>query len=72
MPIRDFGNNIQLCKALKLRSGRSFFESHGQPIGLLSNQRIATIRIGGAVNKGSWSATPSLSLQGRRFCRRIG
>jgi dinuclear metal center YbgI/SA1388 family protein len=65
------GNNIQLCKALKLRSGRSFFESHGQPIGLLSNQTIARSELAARLAK-ILGAPPLLISAGPEVCRRIG
>ena len=65
------GNNIQLCKALKLRSARPFFESHGQPIGLLSNQSIARSELAARLAK-VLGAPPFLIPAGPEVCRRIG
>jgi dinuclear metal center YbgI/SA1388 family protein len=65
------GNNAQLCRALKLPSARPFFESHGQLIGLLSNQRMARSEL--ATRLASvLGALPLLIPAGPEVCRRIG
>ena len=65
------GNNAQLCRALKLRSARSFFESHGQPIGLLCNLRIARSELAARLAK-VLGAPPLLIPAGPEICRRVG
>jgi putative NIF3 family GTP cyclohydrolase 1 type 2 len=65
------GNNAQLCKALGLRSARTFFESHGQAIGLLSNQSVARSELAARLAK-ILDAHPLLIPAGPEVCRRIG
>jgi dinuclear metal center YbgI/SA1388 family protein len=65
------GNNVLLCKKLKLGRLRPFFESHGQPIGLASSQRIKrselAIRLTNALG-----TRPLIIPAGPTVCRRIG
>jgi dinuclear metal center YbgI/SA1388 family protein len=65
------GNNIQLCRALGLRSAKPFFESNGQPIGFLSGQRIARTELSARLSK-VLGAPPLLIPAGPELCRRIG
>ena len=65
------GNNVQLCKALGLKAARSFFESHGQPIGLLSHQKILRSELSVRLAK-VLGAPPLLIPAGPEVCRRIG
>lgn len=66
-----FGNNAQLCSAMRLQRKRPFFISQGRPIGFVCEARL---RRGELVRRlqDATGAEPLLIPAGPETCRRIG
>jgi dinuclear metal center YbgI/SA1388 family protein len=67
----QFGNNIQLCKALGLARPKPFFQSHGQTIGYKSQTTMSRAELAARLERvtGSW---PIVISGGRDICRCVG
>ena len=65
------GNNALLCAALGLKKLRPFFFSHGQPIGLRTQQNISRDELGRRLHRVT-GAKPLLIPGGKVTCNRIG
>ena len=65
------GNNAGLCKALKLKRSKPFFEEKGTPIGLRINTRIRRSVLATRL-KTVLGASPVLLSGGPCECRKIG
>lgn len=66
-----FGNNVLLCRALRLRRKRPFFVSHGKPIGFLCEAKIGREELGRRLAR-STGSDPRVIPGGPLVCRRIG
>jgi dinuclear metal center YbgI/SA1388 family protein len=65
------GNNAQLCSALGLKNLRSFFTTHGQPIGFQTRAKISRAELAARLTRVT-GAKPRLIPGGREICERIG
>jgi dinuclear metal center YbgI/SA1388 family protein len=65
------GNNIQLCRALRLRNPRPFFLDHGQYIGFQGRGRIERLELADNLAMAS-GGVPLVIAGGPEVCRRIG
>ena len=65
------GNNAQLAAALGLKKWKPFFESHGQPIGWQSRQKISRNELAKKLERAT-GAKPLLIPGGKEICGRIG
>ncbi|HEV2319970.1 MAG TPA: Nif3-like dinuclear metal center hexameric protein [Verrucomicrobiae bacterium] len=66
-----FGNNIQLCKALRLGHLKPFFHSHGQTIGFKSQTILSRSELGARLQHAT-GAPPMVIPAGGDICRFIG
>jgi len=67
----QFGNNIQLCKALGLARPAPFFQSHGQAIGFKSRTVISRAELARRLERAT-GGRPIIIPGGRDICRSIG
>jgi dinuclear metal center YbgI/SA1388 family protein len=65
------GNNAQLCAALGLKNGASFFESHGQKIGFKARTKISRDELAKKLERAT-GVKPKLIPGGKGICERIG
>ncbi|MGH7942323.1 MAG: Nif3-like dinuclear metal center hexameric protein [Limisphaerales bacterium] len=66
-----FGNNIQLCKALRLSRPIAFFQSHGQAIGFKSQTTISRAELGARLERVT-GTRPVVIPGGPDLCQSIG
>ena len=67
----QWGNNAQLCAALRLKNLRPFFESHGQAIGFKTQTRISRAELAAKLSR-AIGAKLRIVPGGPAICRRIG
>ncbi|MEI9959671.1 MAG: Nif3-like dinuclear metal center hexameric protein [Limisphaerales bacterium] len=65
------GNNAQLCAALGLKDLKSFFTSHGQPIGFKSQTKISRAELAEKLERATGEKSRIIP-GGREICERIG
>jgi dinuclear metal center YbgI/SA1388 family protein len=65
------GNNAQLAAALGLKNLKPFFESHGQPIGLQTRQKISRAALADKLEQAT-GVKPKLIPGGKAMCEHIG
>ncbi|HVU26907.1 MAG TPA: Nif3-like dinuclear metal center hexameric protein [Verrucomicrobiae bacterium] len=66
-----FGNNLQLCAALRLKKLKPFFESHGQTIGFKAQTWISRNELAKKLERAT-GVPPKIIPGGKEICERIG
>jgi dinuclear metal center YbgI/SA1388 family protein len=66
-----FGNNVQLCKALRLARLKPFFHSHGQTIGFKSQTTLSRAELAARLERAT-GVPPIVVPGGRGICQSIG